>query len=371
MRRSVLASCRLVTLHVQALLLYLVPDTATGCDSFEGPVLDLPRRTLCHCIVLVNNPVIMNMWLERINGFRWGRSIWLSEMHPQLLAVDQSMALGRIALCFMSVALCSWSHQQSMVEILALVGVLFLSVFRYYCCRYQPAAYMHWRWLLLMGQSLLTAFEVGHSLPTIATPAEDLYHYTKNLIFASGILITLQSCVLDREMFIVSCPCSFLLVFVSSYHTEGICKNGLLATAYGVSVTRSMFQGFGQTIHVVANLMRPFEDDPLLAVPREVDDTRDLSSCLCLVHTLLVTFGLLLPNALLYLYDQRVIELAALRRAHQLHETPEGEAMQPAEAPPQPPNAWWAYIRLLLTGFMATALGGTWAWAVLRMVHDV
>lgn len=264
------------------------------------------------------------------------------------------------------VVLLDWSSPGSKYMAIQLVVEMGLSLARYHCSHHHPGCYVRWRWLFVTTQGLVI-LRTGALIHRQATPTHTFISYIANLFIASGITLGVQSTLLNREMFYLSCPGSALLVLVLCYYSEGVCRNGLTATKYSKELTREVFCHVGKVANVIANLLRPFENDPLLSVPKASDPVPDLPACMCLVRTLTVVFAFMLPNAMLYLYESNIIE-AEVRRHIQHHR-------QQELAVDHDEGGRWAFhtscLQFLMTGAAAIFMGGTCVWAGMRAYHDV
>lgn len=311
------------------------------------------------------------MWFDWVGDMRLKRSIWLREIQPGLVAVDPSIALWSIVLTIGSTAFVDWWRTR---VLLPLIGVVALSSVRYYYSRRHPAEYGHWRWLLVLGLRMFAVVGAGNTMCLLAVPPQSVVGYMKNLLLASGMVVCALLNMWDREMVVLSCPCSLALVSMLCYRANNVCEQGLLVNEYGIQVTRTLFRVMGQGFHLVANLLRPFENDPLLAIPEEHDGAKDVPSCLCLLRTLLVTLSFLLPNSLAYLYERRDLQerMRAIPEDDPHEQNPQGAENEPGGVgPDQGAGFLWQHLHLVVTAGGFTLMAGLWVWAVLRLLHHV
>lgn len=303
------------------------------------------------------------MLFNWVDALKWKRAIWVREIQPGLVAADPSVSLVRISVYLVAAAMFNWSCSWWWLAALESILAMLLSVIRYYYSRYRPNSYVRWRWLLILGLSLDMALGAGNTLQCIVAPPSSISSFLKTLLMASGVVVSAQALVLDREMFYLSCPCSGLLVALLCWNSEVLCSRGLLASDYGRSMTRRVFYFTGMVANFIANCVGPYESGPLLSVPGPPAPSEDLPSCLCLARTLLLTFGFLLPNTLLYLYEHQAIQWWAKRgrgNTQLLHHDRCGYHVLPP-----------SYFKITIRATVITALGGTLTWAALRSYHKV
>lgn len=297
-----------------------------------------------------------------MEALRTNRAIWVRDMQPGLVAADQTISLMRLLLSHIVAPFFNWSCAPRFAPIMISLS-LALSIGRYYYSRNYRANYTCWRWAVVLLSSSMTAVGWGKAAHCFAAPSHNMLSYLKNLFLGSGILFTVQFWLFDREMFPLSWLCSMLQVLTLYSYSEVLCREGLLATQFSTGVTRSLFQLVGKGAHLVANVMRPFEQDPLLAAPGTLDSNKDLPYCLCLVQTLLIACSIL-PNALLYMHDMAIINRARRRMGEQQPDDGDEEVVGDE-------GVLGRSVTALLTAISVTLLGGTVAWAGLRSHHDV
>lgn len=312
------------------------------------------------------------MWFEWIHDLRQKRSTWVRDIQPQLVAADQSVALGRIGLCLAAILFLEWSSRHA-ASALTLSAVLMVSVIRYYAARHQPVVYAHWRWLLFLVQSALKALAVGNVMYFLATPSKDVFGYCKNVLLASGMVVSIHSGLVDKEMFLLSCPCDLLLLAALYHHSDKVCEKGLVANEYGLAMTQRLFDTVGYMAQLVANVARPFESDPALSGPWPNDPGKHGPACTCVLRTLLVALGFILPNSLLYLYEEYALELRRRQRRQVAAVHPQPGGAGPVALPLRGLLAVlsWVHLRLCFGAMVVTVVGGSWVWLVLRLIHNV
>lgn len=313
-------------------------------------------------------PPAANMWSELVSALRTRRSIWVRKIQPGLVAADPTVALLRVGMCLLAAPLFNWSCSTRNVAVVALALTVALALICFYWPRSRPVEYARWRWVLILMLNLTMALGGGNVFHCHTVPSDGLLGYLKNILLASGMVVSVWAFLLNREMFYLSCPCSMLLVACLCYRSKELCQEGLLATGYSTARTRALFLFVGKAANVIANIMRPYERDPLLAEPAQPDTSKDLPCCICLVHTLCIIFCFIIPNVVLYLYESDIIE-KEMNRLAQEHQG--GRQIYYPEQEGQGQGVWGKYGQSLLTGAAVTLLGGTVAWAALRSFHDV
>lgn len=313
--------------------------------------------------------VLGSTWCDIVVVVRYRRAVWVREIQPGLVKADQSLAAAymRVGLCLVyGYLLLRWyPHKYGLKLILYNVFMISVCIIRCYCSRQCTVGYARWRWLMYLCRAWVFVV-VAPMYHILATPSHNVFGYLKNLLAASGIMMSFMMPFFDTEMF----PLSFAYITVQSvglsYNAEKVCQQGLLATEYSASMTRSLFVQLGRVIHVMASMYRT-DNDPLLAAPAPPDPSQNLPCCLCVMQTLLITFCFILPNTLLYLQESYILDRAALRRARG-HEH-EGQPFQHANRDLQVQWALFASGFIRVTGF--TLLGGSLVWAAMRYYYEV
>lgn len=332
-----------------------------------GPV----RQTPCNLLVRSHRIWAISLLSGWVDNVVFRRAVWVENMQLGLVATDPTIAAWQACMAALKgflhilAAVVSYSTP-SLWENLALLHLCVqfcLSILRCYGARCHPDTYAQWRWLVILLIRLDIAVTAGNAFHCSAIPTHSISGYLKTLLISSGIIASAQAVVLDWEMFHLSVPCSSVLLVALCHHSTGVCQGGLLATSYSTAMTRRTFYGVGKAANILGNLVRPFENDTLLAVPGEPDPQKDLPCCLCLVQTLAITLGVILPNTFLYLYESH------FTRQENHHKSRRHRHSRP-----------WLYqlavilmlwVGSLLRGVGITLLGGTLAWAVLRYYHEV
>lgn len=304
------------------------------------------------------------MWFKCLDELRRQRVVWLREIQPGLVVADQSVALLRVVLILTVVPFyrsCTWWRMAAVTSAIALG----LSLVRYFYARCHPLGYARWRWLLVLTLSLTTALGGGNVCHCLAVPSSTISGYLKNLLLASGIALSVQAGLLDREIYYLSFLSSIVLVGALWQHAGRLCREGLLATEYSRTMTRQLFKIVATAIDLEVDLIPNYEYSALHGALSQADPAKDMPCCLCLVRTLLITVGFILPNALLYFYEIRVLEMGIRGRGQE-------DAAQGGNAWRRDPvGAWGVYGPSLLTVGAITLVGGTVTWYSLRLQYCV
>lgn len=301
-----------------------------------------------------------------LSGLRVYRSFWCEEVLPGLLEFDAAAAVWRVVVIILYLFIYDLSDERRNPAIL-LVFLCTVCTLQFLLSVKRLDVYSRWRGLLVVALRLTTCFGCGNTMHFVTTGTKDAYSFFKNLTMASGVVVAAQANFIHREMFQLSCVFGLIQVLVLWTHSEEVCREGLLATDYGVDLTRKAF-GFVKDIIYGAsgglwlgnNVRKPEVEatDPALVA------SHDLRSCVCLLQTLQMLFGFFFPSIIIYLYEQQAMETWRMRSHRSLlHQG-------------MPRGASWANtLRMYGTIFYDTAryllLAGVWTWAGMCMIHGV
>lgn len=293
------------------------------------------------------------------------RKLWEEEVLPGLVANDSTATLCRMGTIFLYTLAYDWKDSDRRPAALLLLSVALFCALQFICANKATRAYKPYRWFFVLALRVATTFGCGNTVHFVVVPAKGWYTYAKDFLMASGLAMACLTSFIHREMFCISIVFSIFQVYVLWQHSEEVCENGLLASNFGIQLTRRLFNILENVIGAVSGVVWTQEPSSAQSPSVQQFSEGDLKSCVCMMQTLQGIFGIILPNVVVYLSDKYALEVSEIRQRHQ----GDGRDRELQNA-----VGYSALATTLSIGYEAlriVLITGVWLLGVMRLVYSV